>query len=288
MIDLHAHTTASDGTTTPAGLIETTLAIGLEALAIADHDTFAGYDEALPLARQAAVDLVCSIELSTRMPQPKPLRPKSVHLLGYFLSTPPSGSFREWIDSLHASRRERNTRMAERLRQLGLDVRREEAEALAHNPKLTGRPHFARLLVRKGYVSDIQEAFDVYLAESAPAYVPRREPRVPEGIRRIREAGGLPVLAHPLRLGNGHPLEEKDAIRGMVGEGLRGIEVYHPDHSPQHVQRYLGLAETYGLLVTGGSDFHGDTKPGVLLGVGTGNLCVPLAVLDRLRASDGC
>jgi predicted metal-dependent phosphoesterase TrpH len=266
-------------------LVAAASSLRLEALGISDHDTFVGYDEAVPLARTAGLDLVCSVELSTKLAQPKPKRRKTVHILGYFLWSPPTIEFRQWLKMILASRRDRNARIAARLQELGVDVRLEEAEGLGR--VVTGRPHFARLLVDKGYVSTIQEAFDVYLDESAKAYVERVEPSVAEGIERIAAAGGVPSLAHPIRLRKRDRVEEDHMIRGMCDSGLRAIEVYHSDHEPQDVTRYLGLAQRYGLAVTGGSDFHGDVKPDVQLGTGYGNLAIPRGILDHLRNSNG-
>lgn len=282
MIDLHSHTDQSDGTLTPAQLVEAAVQARLEALGVCDHDTLAGYDAALPIAQAAGLELVCGIELSTRMPAAEKPRGKSVHLLGYFLERPAPAEFRQWLGGIQEGRRDRNRRLAARLQSLGLDITVEEAEVLGRN--LTGRPHFARLLVGKGYVSSIQEAFNLYLDESAKGYVDRCEPSLAEGIRRIRAAGGLPVLAHPVRLLRKKPDSLDPMVEQLVTEGLGGIEVWHSDHTPKDVEYFQGLADRFGLARTGGSDFHGDTKPGVQLGTGlNGNLAIPREVLDRLR-----
>ncbi|MFN3326057.1 MAG: PHP domain-containing protein [Bryobacteraceae bacterium] len=282
MIDLHTHTNASDGTLTPAELVREALAVPLEALAICDHDTFAGYDAAAPLAAEQGLDLVCGIELSTKL-HVAIQRAKTVHMLGYFLRQPPSSEFREWLGGIQAARRDRNVRMVERLRLLGVDIAIEEVERIGGS--IAGRPHFARLLVEKGYVQTSQEAFDEYLDESAKGYVEREEPSVEEGIRRIREAGGLSSLAHPIRLGKRNHDEEESLIAVMVDAGLQAIEVYHSDHSAADVERYLSIARRYGLIVTGGSDFHGANKPSIRLGLGyRNNIAVPRSVLEEMRA----
>ncbi len=283
MIDLHTHTTASDGTFEPRRLVNAACEAGLEALAITDHDDVQGYEEAAGAARDNGLDLVCGIELSTRLPRTAGRRGKSVHILGYFLDAPPSESFRAWLKQIQDARRDRNRRLVERLRDLGVGISLEEVQEIGRN--MTGRPHFAKLLVRKGYVSSYQEAFDVYLDESAKAYVQRLEPSVPEGIWRIRSGNGVAVLAHPIRLKVRDPDEEARLIRWMCDEGLQGIEVHHPDQAPADELRYLAAAEKLGLAVTGGSDFHGDLKPQVKLGTGTGSLAIPREVLDRLRDS---
>jgi 3',5'-nucleoside bisphosphate phosphatase len=278
MIDLHSHTTASDGTFSPAQLVDEAGRTGVRTLGITDHDTFSGYDRAVPLARQAGLDLVCGIELSTK------LHGYSVHLLGYFLDpflNPDGlGDFRTWIGDLQDSRRERNIRLIARLQELGLNVTLEEVQA--RGGEMTGRPHFAQLLLEKGYVSSLQQAFDEYLDESAKGYVTRREPQFAEAVRHIRDAGGIASLAHPVRL-----REDLAAILpGLRAAGLNAVEAYHSDHSPSQTALYLELAARHGLLVTGGSDFHGAAKPEIRLGTGRdGNLRVPDDLVDRLRAA---
>jgi len=275
MIDLHSHTTASDGTFSPAQLVAEAGRAGVRILGITDHDTFSGYDQALPLAQQAGLELVCGIELSTK------LHGHSVHLLGYFLSVEGLGDFRTWIAELQASRRDRNLRLIARLRELGVNITLEEVQA--HGGEMTGRPHFAQLLIEKGYVSNMQQAFDDYLDESAKGYVTRREPQFAEAVQHIRGAGGIASLAHPIRL-----REDFAAILPeLCAAGLNAIEAYHSDHSPEQTALYLQLAKQHGLLVTGGSDFHGTVKPEIRLGTGRGgNLQIPDNLVERLQCKD--
>ena len=278
MIDLHSHTTASDGTFSPAQLVDEAVRTGVHILGITDHDTFSGYDQALPLARQAGLELICGIELSTKM------HAHSVHLLGYFLDplvNPDGlGDFRTWIGGVQASRRDRNVRLIARLRELGVDITLEEVQARGGG--MTGRPHFAQLLIEKGYVRSMQQAFDDYLDESAKGYVTRREPQFAEAVQHIREAGGIASLAHPIRL--------REDVAAVLPElravGLNAIEVYHSDHSPAQTALYLQLAREHGLLITGGSDFHGAVKAEIQLGTGrNGNLRIPHDLVVQLRAS---
>jgi predicted metal-dependent phosphoesterase TrpH len=202
-----------------------------------------------------------------------------VHLLGYFFNGGGLGDFREWVLDMQASRRERNVRLAERLRELGFDITVEEAEARGRG--MAGRPHFAQIMVEKGYVGGLREAFDNYLDESAKGYVYRREPQFAEGVERIRMAGGIASLAHPIRV-MGDVAELMPELRD---DGLNAIEAYHSDHDAGHTQLYLGLASKYGMLVTGGSDYHGTVKDGVSLGTGyRENLHVPEELLEKLRA----
>jgi 3',5'-nucleoside bisphosphate phosphatase len=281
VIDLHVHSDESDGTWSPARLVEKAAVLGLEALAITDHDTFSGFELAREPARAAGLDLVCGIEISTRLKRENQPVIRNVHVLGYFLQQPLDG-IRKWLDVLQARRNERNSRLAAKLRSMGVHVELEEAQAAGRT--LTGRPHFAKVLVEKGYAASIPDAFERYLDEAASAYVPRREPSFAEAAAVITSSAGVPVLAHPHKLDGGSPERFDDLIRDFVAQGLRGIEAYHSEHSHAAIARYLAVARAHGLVVTGGSDFHGDTKPGVELGRGkAGNLHVPREVLDQLR-----
>jgi predicted metal-dependent phosphoesterase TrpH len=272
LIDLHSHTNESDGTFSPAQLVAEAVRVGVTALGVTDHDTFAGYDLAVPVAREAGLDLICGIELSTK------LHGHSVHLLGYFLRTDGLGEFRAWIRDLQAARRDRNIRLVARLQELGMDITLKEAEARGRG--MTGRPHFAQLMVEKGYVANLRQAFDQFLDESAKGYVYRQEPAFEDGVKWIRDAGGISSLAHPIRVRGDIPT----LVPELCGMGLAAIEAYHSDHSPEDTKLYLELAARYGLRVTGGSDFHGAVKPDVSLGTGCdGNLKIPADLLERLR-----
>jgi predicted metal-dependent phosphoesterase TrpH len=273
LIDLHSHTDASDGTFSPPQLIAEAVRVGVRFLGITDHDTFDGYDAALPLACQACMELVCGIELSTK------LHGRSVHLLGYFLSQGEMTDFRGWILEMQAARRDRNIRLIERLQSLGFDITLEEVQSRGRG--LTARPHFAQVMVEKGYVATIQQAFDDYLKESAKGYVYRQEPTFAKGVAMIRNAGGIASLAHPVRVVGDLPAMMPELCR----DGLNAIEVYHSDHQPADTEMYLSLAKKYGLLATGGSDFHGAAKPGLDLGTGRGgNLKIPEDLFENLRS----
>lgn len=276
MIDLHSHTDRSDGTFTPAELVNEALRVGLSTLAITDHDTFAGYDAAAPLAAHAGLDLICGIELSTRY------QGTSVHLLGYFPVTPPSEKLRKWLDWMLEMRRDRNIRLIAKLQSLGVDITLAEVEKVGRT--LTARPHFAQILVAKGYVKTIQDAFDEYLDESARGFVQRQEASMEEALERILESGGVPSLAHPVRVAKNNWEKLASWVEDLAGLGLRAIEVYHSDHSFENVSFYASLAEQFNLGVTGGSDFHGANKPSIELGTGkNNNLHVPDSVARHLR-----
>jgi predicted metal-dependent phosphoesterase TrpH len=286
LIDLHTHTDKSDGTFSPDELVRAALDAGVETLGITDHDTLAGYDAAAPLAGAMKLDLVCGIELSTRFALDSTSSLKSVHLLGYFLHQPPSFEFRDWLGELQSERRERNRRLIARLNSQGVAIELSEVEALGRS--LAGRPHFARLLVEKGYVTSTDQAFRRYLGEDAPTYVERDAPHLAIAVQRLIGAGGFPVLAHPIRLGFRQPEQEEAAIAAMRDAGLRGIEVFHSDHDAAAVNRYQGIAKKYELVPSGGSDFHGGAKPHIRLGTGwNSNLKIPRQVIDRMRKAAG-
>lgn len=276
MIDLHSHTDQSDGTFTAAELVAEAVRIGLKALAITDHDTMAGYDLAVPLAREAGLRLICGIELSTKY------QGVSVHLLGYFPNELPTAEFREWLSFLLESRRDRNRRLIDKLVSLGIPITLEEVEA--YGKTLTARPHFARVLIDKGYAKDIQDAFNQYLDESSRAFVQRHDIPIQEAILRIRNAGGVSSLAHPVRVAKNHWDTLARYVEDLAGLGINAVEVYHSDHSPENVSYYKSLAERFGLGMTGGSDFHGANKPKIMLGTGChNNLNVPDELADKLN-----
>ncbi len=192
MIDLHSHTDQSDGTFTATELVNEAMRIHLKALAITDHDTMSGYYQAVPFAAAAGLKLICGIELSTKY------QGVSVHLLGYFPAQPPTQDFREWLAFLMESRRDRNRRLIQKLESLGIPITLEEVEA--YGKTLTARPHFARVLIDKGYAKDMQDAFDQYLDESGKGYVQRHDIPIQEAIDRIKKSGGVSSLAHPVRV----------------------------------------------------------------------------------------
>jgi predicted metal-dependent phosphoesterase TrpH len=278
LIDLHSHTYYSDGTASPKELIENALALELEALSITDHDTFEGYEAAVPIARQAGLKLIRGIELSTRYDG------TSIHLLAYFIGQQPTADFLSWLDQMKQTRRDRNRRLIDKLKEFGIELNLEEVERKGRS--LTGRPHFARVMVEKGYVPDMEAAFREYLDESAPAYVERQDPPLNVSIERVREAGGIPSLAHPVRIFH-NDYDRVDAlIREMIPHGLTAIEAYHSDHKPADINHYLDVAARCQLAITGGSDFHGANKPRIHLGTGyANNLSIPYQVLDDLMAT---
>jgi len=266
-VDLHAHTTFSDGQLSPEALVARAVEKHLAALAVTDHDTL----EAVPRAIAAAggaLELVPGIEMSTSF------EGADLHILGYYLD-PDHGPLRERLAGFVEDRRARALAIVERLRGMGLSVEPDEVLELA-GPGVVGRPHVAEVMVRAGFVSGFEEAFDRYLGVNAPAYVPRPAFRPAEAIALIHAADGVSVLAHP------GPQMPDSVIERLREDGLRGIEVWHPQHGGATVRRYQALCQRLGLLATGGSDFHGEHRS-----VDLGDLPVPVAVLDPLKQAAG-
>jgi len=279
LIDLHVHTTASDGTLTPAELVARAQEKGLQAVAVTDHDTVEGLTEALAEAAKREFEVVPGVEISVDY------RGGEMHILGYYID-PCSGPLLAGLEQLQEYRRERNPKVIRKLREVGLHITLEEvAEAAGGN--VIGRPHFAAVLVRKGYAANTQEAFEKYLGAGQPAYVKKEKLTPEEGIELIVRAGGLPVLAHPKYIRDHNPDRLSALLDKLKGAGLRGVEVYYTAHTPEETDLYLGLTRKHALLVTGGSDFHGANKPEIELGAGTGNLQIPYELLAELRKAAG-
>ncbi len=274
MVDLHVHTTRSDGTLTPRQVVEMAARLGLRAVAITDHDSVEGNPEALAAGREFGIPVVPGVEISVRW------EGVTFHLLGYGIHrlTPDVvRTFQRLIESRNA----RNPRMVEKLRALGIEITLEEVEAAAQGG-VVGRPHFAQVLVRKGAVKSAQEAFDRLIGRGQPAYVDKARLPPAEACRLIREAGGIPVLAHPGLLETRHPALVPRLVEHLLDLGLAGIEAYYSQHTPAQVARYRALARSHGLLVTGGSDFHHPGSDGPQLGTGFGSLCVPDACYEAI------
>lgn len=274
MIDLHAHTTSSDGTLSPSELIREAARAGLSAIAVTDHDTVDGLDRSIEEGHRVGVRVIPGIEINARA------RYGSIHLLGYFIDHH-GAELQSRLEQLRHHRSNRNTRIAAKLRELGFDIDYEEVRKEAGHAAV-GRPHFARVLVAKGAASNFQEVFQRYLREGAPAYVEREQLSDAEGIGLIHSAGGLAVLAHPYRF-RLRPPEIEAAIIDLREHGLDGVETYYSEHNEEFTQFLLEVARRHGLPVTGGSDFHGANKPHIALGVGKGNLNIPDSLLQPLQ-----
>jgi predicted metal-dependent phosphoesterase TrpH len=265
MVDLHTHSTASDGTFSPRELVYLAKKVGLKGLALTDHDTIDGLPQAYQTAKEEGLPFLCGVEISVKFDGPG-----HFHLLGYFLEPPEE--LKEVLDRLKAARAERNKRMVEKLRELGIDITLDELQSIASGE--IGRPHFAYLLVKKGYVKSIEEAFERYLKKGAPAYYPKALLTEEEAISAIKKAKGIPVLAHPITLKLSDEALKSYLIR-LKELGLMGVEVYYSEHTKEYTKFLERLADELSLIKTGGSDFHGQNKPDIKLGLGFGNLSVP-------------
>ncbi len=277
-LDLHLHTTHSDGSLPPAEVVALARRAGVTALAITDHDITTGIPEAIAAASPLNIDIVPGIEISSRYGD------SELHVLGYYLDWQDPDLNRRMAD-LREGRHRRNPQIIERLQALGLEISYEEVRRLAGTESV-GRPHIARVLMGKGYVSSAKEAFDRYLAGGRPAYVPRELPEPAEAVYWIRAAGGIPVLAHPTWVRESGEALVK-LVERLKAEGLGGVEVHYSTHTKQQTSEYLQLAKRLDLLVTGGSDFHGVTKPDIEVGTGRGTLKVPENLLEPLKKAAG-
>lgn len=289
MIDLHTHTTVSDGGDSPRDLVEKAAAVGLDAIAVTDHDNDSGCDEAVAAGREVGVEVVRGVEISCDVGALKdmglsPSERPTMHLLGYFIpetDNPLSAGLAELQDA----RANRNVRIVERLNELGIPLTFEEVETEAGGPGAQiGRPHFAAVLVRHGAVPDYQTAFDEYLAKGAKAYLDRKLYSPTEAIQLMRSAGAVPVLAHPFTLHlSGDDLER--FVDALVQAGLVGIEGYHGDAPAEAQEVFRSLGADKGLIVSGGSDYHGDMRPDRSMPGGKYDVKVPDEVLEQLRSA---
>ncbi|MBU7023722.1 MAG: PHP domain-containing protein [Theionarchaea archaeon] len=262
-IDLHTHTTCSDGTLSPEALVQYAKEKTLKAIAITDHDSVEGNERAIRKGVSVGVEVVPGVELSAECEK------GSMHILGLFVDSR-SHSITEATGFLQKKRRERNISIVETLEAMGMPI---EREPFLHNTYL-GRPHIARTMVEAGYCTTIDEAFEKYLKRGAPAYVEREKLSERETITSITKAGGIPVLAHPVTV-----FGVEKAVERLCGLGLKGIEVFYPTHTDEDVAHFTSMAEQYGLFMTGGSDYHGVHKPGIDLGC----MKVPYILLERMK-----
>jgi predicted metal-dependent phosphoesterase TrpH len=274
-VDLHSHSTASDGTFAPADVVRLAKDAGLSALALTDHDTIAGLPEASATARELGVDFLPGIEISCEVP-----RPMTMHMLGFGVDVN-AAPLRELTNQLQSGRDDRNPRIIAKLNELNVAITMEEAEHEAGGDVI-GRPHIAAVLLRKGYVSSIKQAFDKYLGQGAPAYFDRDRPTPRRGIELIRQSGGVAILAHPVQLRTENDAQLERTIKDLVDLGLAGIEVIHSDHDAGLVEKYSRLADKFGLLESGGSDFHGTNKKDIRIGTANGRQ-IPREFYERIK-----
>lgn len=275
MIDLHVHSTASDGQYSPSEIIYLASQVGLSAVALTDHDTVAGIEEAEKAAKRIGIRFIPGIEISVKAPV------KELHILGYGIDVN-NVSLQAMCKQFQHFRKVREECIFNYLAERGILLNRDQVRQYAKNG-IIARPHFARAMLESGYVKTIREAFDKYLATDDFDKLERPKPLSHEGISCILKAGGIPVLAHPIQIGLDLPSLEQ-LIQQLKREGLQGLECYYSTHSSKQTQDYLMLAKKYSLVVTGGSDFHGEkVKPEVKLGTGiNGSLYVDHSELLHL------
>lgn len=274
-IDLHVHSDKSDGSLSPSDLVSYAIKQGVSAFALTDHDTVDGIDEAIAASKGTSVTVIPGIELSTAY------EGKDIHIVGLFIDKE-QPAFRERIGRFANARINRNLEMCEKLTEYGMPITYDELTAAFPNAVIT-RAHYARLMMQKGYVKSLKEAFERYIGDYGPCFIPRKKITPEEGVRFILSANGLPVLAHPMQYGMGDARLQQ-LIDSLKEAGLVAMEAIYCTHTPSEEAKLCKLAKENGLLISGGSDFHGKAKPGLELGTGYGRLHVPQEVLDNLIA----
>ena len=278
-IDLHIHSTASDGSLTPAEIIDHAQKLNLAAIAITDHDSIYGSKEALRTGIPPSVKFLTGVEISAAHPAFFP-GSGSFHILGYGIRLD-NHALNQTLNKLREARKNRNPKIIRRLNELGFKISLEDVNLTVADGQL-GRPHIAHAMLKKGFVESMDEAFDKFLGAGKPAYVDKERIGCEQAIKMIRGARGVPVLAHPALLNIDDDWQMDELIRNLIKIGIRGIEVYYPEHSSEQTQLYKELAIKYDLLMTGGTDFHGSITPKIKMGTGKGNLFIPYKLYEQL------
>ena len=281
-IDLHIHSTASDGSLSPLEILSLAKDLNLGAIAITDHDTIDGVKDAISCGIPPSLKFLTGVEISAEPPPSFPFS-GSLHILGYAIDL--NDTFlSQTLSVLQESRRNRNPRILELLSNLGIELTLDELRNEAGDCQL-GRPHIAQLMVAKGFVKSVNEAFKKYLGNDKPAYVDKYRIDCDRAIQIITNAGGIPVLAHPYLI----PMKNEKMLEALIVTlkemGLKGIESYYPEHPPGLIARYNEMADRYNLLTTGGTDFHGSIKPEIKMGSGKGDLYIPYQLYKNLISS---
>lgn len=273
-IDLHTHSNKSDGSLSPTALIDEAKSIGLSAIALTDHDTIDGLEEAINRGNEIGVRVVPGVELSTEY------MGRDVHIVGLFIDYK-NETFLNHLKNFVDSRELRNKKMCNKLTEAGIPVIYEDLIEMFGDSVLT-RAHYARYMLSKGYIKSLPEAFERYIGDHSPYYIPREKVTPKQGVELILNAGGVPILAHPILYKLG-----KDALETLVKDlkeyGLVGIEAIYSTYTNADERTIRNLASKYNLLISGGSDYHGEAKPGLNLGTGYGKLAVPEFVLNEIE-----
>lgn len=277
LIDLHIHSTASDGSCMPSEVVTLAKNQGLTALALTDHDTLSGLAEAEEKANELAIEFIRGCELSAKYLD------TDVHILGLYVPKDRVllRDLEKELDIFIERRNTRNKKIVTKLQELGIHITLEEVEQEAGG-NVIARPHFANVLIQKGIVANTKEAFDKYLARGKLAYVEREFITPHHAVSILKEAKAIPILAHS-KLIKCSEQEYFNLIEELIPLGLKGLEVYHSVHSFEDERHYLSVAHKYNLCISGGSDFHGKSKPDIKIGTGRGSLRVPACILDGIK-----
>ncbi len=272
-IDLHTHSNCSDGSMTPSELVAHAAEKGIKAIALSDHDTVAGIDEALKAGKRYGVEVVPAIEFSVKSST-------EVHILGFYIDHK-SPALKEALENIYKARHQRTVNTCEKLRTLGFDVTVEEALAIAP-AGIIGRAHFAKLLVEKGYVESVREGFDKYLANGRPAYDGTQYLDAASAVKLIDRIGGVSFVAHPhlIRLNDA---DLRSFLLSLKSLGLCGIEGYYNEYTPEMQSYFQNLALELGLEISGGTDYHAKMKPHIEIGIGQKDMKIPYSVLENIK-----
>ncbi|MGI6716085.1 MAG: PHP domain-containing protein [Eubacteriales bacterium] len=272
-IDLHTHSTCSDGSMTPSQLVRHAKEAGLSAIALSDHDSISGVAEAVEEGKRQGVEVIPAVELSAQSDT-------ETHILGYFIDI----TNKELLSALQYAKQvryEREVETCEKLNNIGFEITMHEVEEIAETDILC-RAHFAKVMVKKGYVSSVKEAFEKYLNVGKPAYSGKQALTDTQAVELINNAGGIAFLAH-LHLTKKPLPELKEFLIRLKNAGLAGVEGYYTDYTPETEQEYRSLASELGLVLSGGTDFHGAFKPHIAIGRGYGNLEIPYEILEKMK-----
>ncbi len=272
MIDLHTHSTASDGTFPPSQLIDFAISKGITHLGMTDHDTIDGIEEATNYAKNKTIKFVAGVEISVEFKE------KTMHIIGYAVNHK-DDSLNEKLKILKKAREDRNPKILKKLNDFGFKMSYDEVKDEAGGG-VVGRPHFAKVMLKKNYVSSTQEAFEKYLSKGASCYVDKYRLEPEDGIKMIKESGGMAVLAHPLSLKLDCE-EVRNVAKSLKDCGLEGIECFYRNHTKEDEENLLKIAKDLDLMVTGGSDFHGSNRPNIFIGIGEGKMNIPLWVAEK-------
>lgn len=276
-IDLHTHSLKSDGSMTPAEVVSEAKKAGLCAIAISDHDTVDGIEEAVAQGEKIGVEVIPAIEFSVQSKT-------ETHILGYFIDFK-NPELLKILEQVVDLRIERNHVTVKRLNELGFDITLEEVRALAPN-NFVGRAHFARVLMDKGYTESVKEGFDKYMSAGKYAYCEKQRLTAKEAVELISKCGGISFLAHP-HLTKLPDEELREFLKELKGYGLKGLEGYYTDYTPEMQAKYQNMAKELGLIISGGTDFHAAMKPHISIGTGLGNMKIPYSVLENMKKAAG-